>query len=146
MSTVQATTLSVPAIPPGKPLRIALWLAQAVVAALFCMSGVMKLTTPIPELSAMMPWTGQLPAGFVRFIGLVDLAGGIGILLPALTRIQPRLTVLAALGCVALQILAMSFHAYRGEFSVLPLNVMLLVLSAFILRGRATKAPIAPRR
>ena len=129
----------------GKPLRIGLWVAQVVVAIVFCMSGFMKLTTPIGELSAMMPWTGQVSAAFVRFIGLVDLAGGIGILLPALTRIQPRLTVLAALCCVVLQILAFAYHASRGETQVLPMNVLLLTLCAFVLWGRSKKAPIAPR-
>ncbi|WGD29651.1 DoxX family protein [Ancylobacter sp. WKF20] len=130
---------------PGKLLRASIWLAQLAVAGLFCMSGVMKISTPIPELSAMMPWTGQLPATFVRIIGLIDLAGGIGILLPALTRIKPQLTVAAALGCVVLQALAFCFHAMRGEFAVLPLNVVLFALSAFVLWGRLKAAPITPR-
>ncbi|HEY8383257.1 MAG TPA: DoxX family protein [Microvirga sp.] len=147
MSIAQTNTLPLSAAPDstGKPLRIALWVAQGVVAAMFFMSGSMKLATPIAELAAMMPWTGQVSPVFVRFIGLVDLAGGIGILLPALTRIQPRLTVLAALGCVVLQVLAFGFHAYRGEFAVLPMNVVLFALSAFVLWGRSKKAPILPR-
>jgi hypothetical protein len=92
-----------------------------------------------------MPWTGQYPEGFVRFMGLVDLAGGLGILLPALTRILPRLTVLAALGCVVLQVCALVFHLSRGEAMVTPLNVVLLALSLFVLWGRGKKAPILPR-
>lgn len=131
--------------PAGKLFVASLWLAQLIVAALFCMSGVMKISTPIPELAAMMPWTGQLPATFVRIIGLIDLAGGVGILLPALTRIKPQLTVAAALGCVVLQALAFGFHATRGEYDVLPLNVVLFALSAFVLWGRGKAAPIAPR-
>ena len=139
------------ALPPqallsaGRPLRIGLWLAQGIVAVAFIASVVMKLTTPINELSAMMPWAGQVSPAFVRFIGLVDIAGGIGILLPALTRIQPRLTVLAALGCVLLQVLAFGFHASRGEFAVLPVNLVLLALSAFVLWGRSKKVPVVPR-
>ena len=129
----------------GKPLRIGLWLAQGIVAVAFIASGVMKLTTPISELSAMMPWAGEVSVGLVRSIGLVDLAGGVGILLPALTRIQPRLTVLAALGCVLLQVLAFGFHASRGEFAVLPANLVLLALSAFVLWGRSKKVPVVPR-
>ncbi|WP_348524782.1 DoxX family protein [Mesorhizobium huakuii] len=66
-------------------------------------------------------------------------------LLPALIRIQPRLTVLAALGCVLLQIAATIFHLSRGEASALPLNIILLALSAFILWGRAKKDPIPSR-
>jgi hypothetical protein len=140
---MSATETTVPATSRG--LRFSLWSSQVVVSAAFCLAGYTKLTTPISELSAMMPWTGDVAPDFVRFIGLVDLAGGIGILLPALIGIQPRLTVLAALGCVVLQIIAFAFHASRGEFSVLPLNVVLLTLSAFVLWARTKKAPIAPR-
>lgn len=129
----------------GGPLRIGLWVAQVVLFALFVMSGVMKFMTPIPQLSAMMPWTGQLPEPFVRFIGLVDLAGGLGILLPALTRILPRLGILAAQGMIILQVLAICFHSSRGEFAVLPLNFVLLPLAIFVLWGRSRKIPIVAR-
>ena len=69
----------------------------------------------------------------------------IGLILPALTRILPRLTPLAALGVSIIQVLAMLFHVSRGEFMVLPLNVVLLALSLFVLWGRERKAPIGPR-
>lgn len=129
----------------GKPLRIALWAAQLILFVLFMMSGIMKSTTPVPQLSAMMPWTGQYSETFVRFIGLVDLAGGLGILLPAATRIFPRLGILAAQGIIVLQLLAIAFHSSRGEFMVLPLNFVLLPLAIFVLWGRTRKAPITPR-
>lgn len=145
MSNTRTIDLSQPALSAGKPLRIGIWLAQFVAAGLFCMSGIMKLTTPIPELSVMMPWTGELSPTFVRLIGLVDLAGGLGLILPSLTRILPPLTVIAALCCIVLQILAAGFHSFRGEFAVLPLNALLLGLAIFIFWGRAKQAPIAPR-
>lgn len=130
----------------GVALKIGLWLAQVFVSAMFCFSAYLKLGTPPAELVKMgMVWPSQVPPGFLMFIGLVDLAGGLGILLPALTRIQPRLTVLAALGCSVLQVLAIGFHALRGEFQVLPLNFILLSLSLFVLWGRGKRAPIAPR-
>lgn len=129
-----------------KAIRVSLWIAQALVFAAFCGAGFVKTMTPIPELAGMMPWTGQYSTAFVRFIGLVDLAGGLGILLPALTRIKPGLTVLAALGGSTLQVLAIAFHASRGEFAVLPLNFVLLPLCLFVLWGRGKRAPIAPRR
>lgn len=130
---------------PGRGLRIGLWAAQVLIAVVFTGAGFVKLSTPIAQLSATMPWTGQYPEGFVRFMGMVDLAGGLGILLPSLTRIVPRLTVLAALGCVALQVCALVFHLSRGEAMVTPLNVVLLALSLFVLWGRGKKAPILPR-
>lgn len=139
------TTLTAHTPSTGKPLRAGLWIAQILLAVLFCGAGLTKLTTPMPELNQMMPWTSSWPQGFVRFIALVDLAGGLGILLPALTRIQPRLTVLAALGCVILQVLAIALHVSRSEWMVLPLNAVLIALSAFVLWGRSKRAPIHPR-
>ena len=102
--------IAVPHPTASRPLRGGIWLAQFTLAALFLFSAFMKLTTPIPELAKMMPWTGEHSELFVRFIGFVDLAGGLGLLLPSLTRILPRLTVLAALGCAVLQVLAIIFH------------------------------------
>ncbi|WP_456619322.1 MULTISPECIES: DoxX family protein [unclassified Bradyrhizobium] len=131
---------------PGRALRIGLWIAQVLIFAAFASAGLVKLLTPIPQLAAMMPWAGQYSETFVRFIGLVDLAGGIGILLPALTRILPRLTVLAALGCSVLQVFALVFHISRGEAAVTPLNIVLLALALFVLWGRGRKAPIVSRQ
>jgi len=139
------STTTVMTVTPGRPLRVGLWIAQSLLFLVFGSSGLVKLLTPIPELAAMMPWTGQFPESFVRVIGLIDLAGGIGILLPALTRILPRLTVMAALGCAVLQVFALIFHLSRGEAVVTPLNFVLLALALFVLWGRGRKAPIAPR-
>jgi len=130
---------------PGKGIRITLWIAQFIVAAMFIMSGFMKLFTPIPELAKMVPWAADYSEAFVRFIGIVDLAGGVGILLPALTRIKPHLTVLAALGCAVLQTFAIVFHLSRGEAMVVPVNLVLLGLSLLVLWGRSRKAPILSR-
>nr|WP_315394562.1 DoxX family protein [uncultured Duganella sp.] len=137
------STSTLPA--PGKYLSAGLWAAQTLVALVFIASGLTKLLTPIAQLVAMMAWTGEYPLAFVRGIGLVDIAGGLGILLPSLTRILPRLTVLAALCSVVLQVLAIGFHASRGEFEALPLNFVLLPLCLFVLWGRAKRAPIGPR-
>lgn len=140
MLSATADTASV-----SKPMAIGIWVAQVLGAAAFVMAGVMKTTTPITELSAMIPWTGEYSVTFVRTIGLIDLAGGLGLLLPSLTRILPRLTVLAAALCVVLQIFAIVFHSLRGELFVLPMNAIYIGLAIFILWGRGWKAPIAPR-
>jgi DoxX-like family len=81
----------------------------------------------------------------VRFMGVVDMAGGLGMLLPAITRIKPQLTVWAALGCVVLQACAMVFHISRGEAMVTPMNLVFLALSAFVFWGRRSRAPILAR-
>lgn len=122
---------------PIRPrLNIGLWTAQVLLAALYGMVGFMKLTQPIPELTAMMGWPGLVPAAFVRFVGFAELAGAIGLILPMLTKIKRRLTILAALGFVVLQLAAMALHISRGEFSVLPVNIVLLALAAFVMLGR----------
>ncbi|MGJ4968075.1 MULTISPECIES: DoxX family protein [unclassified Bradyrhizobium] len=144
MSSTASTTDLSPLQPP-LALRIGLWVAQTLLFALFCFAGVTKVFTPIEELAQMMPWTGEYSVAFVRTIGLIDLAGGLGILLPSLTRIMPRVTVLAAIGCATLQVFAFAFHISRGEAAVTPLNILLLALSLFVLWGRNGKAPIAPR-
>ena len=130
--------------PQNRILTIALWVVQVLLAAFFIMSAFMKLTTPADQLAASMPWTAG-NGTLVVFTGLVDLAGGLGILLPAVTRILPRLTVLAALGLVVLQVLALAFHISRGEFAMAPMNLGLIALSAFVLWGRGKAAPISPR-
>lgn len=119
----------------GRVLKAALWLAQFVVFAAFCAFGAMKLTMPIDQLAPTMAWAAEFPPLAVRTIGLIDLAGGIGIFLPALLRIRPSLVVPAAAGCTALQICAMTFHIMRGESRVIGLNIVLLTLAVFILWG-----------
>ncbi len=116
--------------------NVLLWVSQAVICASLCIGGLMKLTMPVAKISQIFPWTGQVSRPFLRFIGVVDLAGGLGILLPELTNILPRLTVLAAIGCIVLQALAIGFHVRRGEASQTPFNFFLVALCGFVLWGR----------
>ena len=118
---------------------IGLWSAQGVVALLFIASGLTKLLLPMPDLTAMMRWPGDYPAAFVRSLAVLDLAGGLGMILPSLTGVRPRLTVIAALCCAVLQVLAIAFHVWRGEFSVLGLNLVLLPLCAVVAWGRGRR-------
>jgi hypothetical protein len=97
------------------------------------------------ELAANMVWPGDVPAALVRFIGVSELLGAIGLVLPSLTRIQPRLTPLAAAGLVLVMILAALFHASRGEWGALPIHAVFAALAGFVAWGRWKAAPIAPR-
>jgi hypothetical protein len=138
-------TIALSSAPAGRFLRGGLWVAQFALAGAYLAAAFIKLATPIAQLSAMMPWTGSFPEAFVRAIGAVDLAAGLGILLPSLTRIAPRLTVLAAWGASVLQVLAIGLHSSRGELAMLPINFVLLALSLLVLWGRSRRAPIASR-
>jgi DoxX-like family len=135
-------TTATQSTPPRKLLGAFLWLAQAALALVLISGAYMKLGMPLEQAIKEVPWVGELP-GLAKFTGLVDLLGGLGILLPALLRIQPRLSVLAAVGIIALQLLAMGFHLMRGEAMVLPFNVVLLALAVFVLWGRTRAVPFA---
>jgi hypothetical protein len=129
----------------GGPVGIGLWVVQALLALTFVGTGIWKIATPIPRLAAMIPWAGQVSPGLLYATAAFDILGGLGVLLPSATRIEPGLTVLAALGCVALQASAIVFHFSRGEAANTPFNFLLVALSLFVAWGRRSRAPIAPR-
>jgi uncharacterized membrane protein YphA (DoxX/SURF4 family) len=140
------TTASAHTAPqPRRALNVTLWVVQILLAIAFAMTGLMKLTQPVAALAAQMAWVGSVPAVLVRFIGLAELAGAAGLILPALTRIQPRLTAVAAIGLVVVMLLASLTHASRGEFGMIPVNLVLGALAAFVAWGRGKAAPITPR-
>ena len=124
-------------------MNILLWLVQILLACAFGMAGVMKSTQPVDVLAANgIAWAPQLPLALVRFIGISEFLGAVGLILPALTKIKPFLTPLAALGLLTIMILAMGFHVSRGEAGALPVNMVLGGLAAFVAWGRTSKVPI----
>ncbi|HVJ15356.1 MAG TPA: DoxX family protein [Polyangiaceae bacterium] len=125
----------------SKGLNIGLWVVQGLLALTFTGTGIWKLVTPIAELAAKMPWMGQVSPGFLYTTAVFDLLGGLGLVLPTLTRIKPGLTVLAAIGCAALQASAIVFHFSRGEAANTPFNFLLVALSLFVAWGRRSKRP-----
>ncbi|MCE7042465.1 DoxX family protein [Dyadobacter sp. CY312] len=126
-------------------LHIALWSAQVLLAASMVWGATMKLFTPIDELSNMWPWAAQVSPAFLNFTAIVDILGALGLILPALLRIQPTLTPIAAVGIVVLMISAAAFHIQRDEASQIGANVAFAFVAIFIAWGRFTKAPIAPK-
>jgi hypothetical protein len=126
--------------------NIGLWTAQVLLALAFGSAGVMKTFTPVAELGAMMNWVTVTPEWLVRFIGVVEFLGALGMILPAIARTLPWLTPLAALGFAIIQVLAIGTHGALGETaSTLPMNVLLLGLSLLVVWGRTRKAPITAR-
>jgi hypothetical protein len=129
----------------SKGLNIALWIAQVLLALSLAGGAIWKLTTSIPDLASKMPWMGQVSPSFLYMTATFDLLGGLGVILPSLTRVMPKVTVLAAIGCIALMVGAIVFHVSRGEADKTPFNFFLIALAAFVAWGRFAKAPIAPR-
>ncbi len=124
-------------------MQIALWVVQALLAIGFILAGIMKVTQPIETLQKNMAWTGDVPSGLVRFIGVVELLGAVGLILPGVTHILPVLTAAAAGGFALDMVLASGFHITRKEYSMIGANVILLLLALFILAGRVAWVPLS---
>lgn len=139
------TTSTPLAAAPSKALHVGLWVVQILLTVAFLASGFSKLATPASQLATMMAWTTSVPLGLVRFIGLMEVLGALGVLLPSLTRIRPSLTPLAAAGLVAVMVLAAVFHLLRGEIGNLLPALVLGALAGFVAWGRSRRAPISPK-
>lgn len=123
----------------SKAMNIILWIAQVFVAAGFIWVATIKLFEPIEKIAAMWPWTGEVPSLMVRLLGVVDLLGGLGLILPSLLRIKPGLTAFTAVAIIALMVCAGIFHIARGEAAVIWVNIFFAVIAAFIAWGRMKK-------
>jgi len=95
-------------------MNVILWVVQCLLAVAYLLAGVPKASLPIKALSKRVGWIGAVPAALVRFIGVAELLGAIGLILPMLTGILPWLTVAAAMGLAVLQVCATLFHISRG--------------------------------
>ncbi|MFK8101858.1 MAG: DoxX family protein [Saprospiraceae bacterium] len=126
----------------NKVMNIALWAVQVLLGAMFIMAGAMKTFQPVEALTEALPWVESTPLGLVRFIGVSELLGGIGLLLPSLLKIKPNLTVLAAIGLAVVMLLAALFHGSRGEFPGIGVNLVIMGMAAFVAWGRSKKVPI----
>lgn len=120
----------------SRKVNAALWTVQALLAALFLYAGVMKLVVPIAALEAQSGMSGE----FLRFIGLAEFLGAVGLILPGLSGIQTRLTPLAAAGLVVIMIGATALTAFAGIGpAIIPLVIGLLAL--LVTWGRTEVAP-----
>ena len=117
-----------------------LWVIQAVLALLFVFAGGMKLVLPLEQLAGPV----ALPGAFIRFIGVAELLGGIGLILPALLRIRPGLTPLAAAGLVIIMIGAVAITVSSGAVGAALISLVVGLLAAFVAYGRTRLVPIAP--
>lgn len=129
----------------SKALNVLLWISQGLIALTLIWAAYAKLLQPIEETAKMLPWALDNPK-LLTFTGIIDLLGGIGIIVPAALKIQPKLSVYAAYGTIALMITASIFHISRGESSLIGLNIFFLILAMFVVWGRTKKAPILPKQ
>lgn len=117
-------------------MNIALWIAQGLLAAMYLMAGILK-TLQTAKAKEQLPWAKNRSDAFVRFVGISELLGALGLILPLVTGIFPWLTVLAAVGLTLIQLLAVfTEHLPKKEYNVIPVNVVLLALAVFVIVGR----------
>lgn len=117
-------------------MNIVLWVVQVLLAGMYGMAGIMK-TFQTARAKEQMPWAKNRSDNFVRFVGTAELLGALGLFLPLLTGVLPWLTPLAAVGLTVIQLLAIfTEHLPKREYNVIPINIVLLALSIFVVAGR----------
>ena len=121
-------------------MNYALWIVQVLLALLFLFTGGMKLALPLDKLTGPV----ALPGWFTRFIGVAEVLGAIGLILPSLLRISPGLTPLAALGLVLVMIGAVAVTLIGGMIVPALLSLVVGLLAAFVAYGRWRLAPVPP--
>ena len=117
-------------------MNVAVWIVAVVLAAVFAMTGLMKSTQPKDKLAEKLPWVDDVSTGTLRLIGVAELLGALGLILPAWTGIAPILTPIAAVGLAVIMVLAVVTHARRKEPSAVVVNLVLLVAAVFVVWGR----------
>jgi uncharacterized membrane protein len=112
----------------------ALWIVQGLLAVMFLLAGIPKLVMSAQQMAA--PGPIQLPVSFIRFIGVCEILGAIGMILPGATGIKPGLTPLGAAGLVIIMIGATVVNLVDGPAAAAIITVVLGGLSAFVVYGR----------
>lgn len=125
-------------------MNILLWVLQILMGVYFLLVGVNHFIVP-PGLPEMMSWMYELSPTLHIFSGLAEILGGLGLILPAATKIQTRLTPLAGSGLVLVMIGAIVWHIQRGEFSNILMNIILAIFVGFIAYGRWRLSPLVDR-
>ena len=118
-------------------MNVTLWIIQALLAALFLFAGGTKLILPIEEMTKQMP----MPGLFLRFIGVCEVLGAIGLILPWLLQIRPGLTALAAAGLVIIMLGATVVTLISADFAMALFPFVVGILSAFVAYGRWRLTP-----
>ena len=119
-------------------MTYALWIVQGLLAALFLFAGGMKLVLPLDKLTGPFP----LPGWFIRFIGVCEVLGALGLVVPGLFRIRRGLTPLAAAGLVIIMIGATVITLIGGDLMAAVISLIVGLLAAFVAYGRWRLVPL----
>jgi|SRR5882724_776758 len=119
-------------------MNIVLWIIQVLLALLFLFAGVTKLILPIEEMTKQMP----MPGLFLRFLGVAEVLGALGLILPGLFRIKTWLTPLAAAGLMIIVIGATVITLMMGGGATAAIPLVTTLLCALVAYGRWRLAPL----
>ena len=108
-------------------MTIAYWIVAGLLALFFLYAGGIKVVQSREQLLPMMGWVDAVPMGFVRTIGVLEVLGAIGLILPPLTGVAPWLALASAIGLLVVQIGGVVVHLRRGEAKVIGLNIGLIL-------------------
>ena len=129
-------------------MNAALWTIQVLWGVLFNLTGFGRVLCYKPDVwnrtLHRVAWFSAVPQGLFVLIGVCEFLGGIGLILPAMTGVKPKLTRFAAFGLTLVMILAAVFHIVWGEYNFLSIDLVLGGVAAFIAYGRWFAMPIAP--
>jgi uncharacterized membrane protein YphA (DoxX/SURF4 family) len=122
----------------GAFMTYALWIVQALLALVFLFAGGMKLVLPLEKMAGPI----ELPGWLLRFIGVCEVLGALGLILPSVLRIRPGLTPLAALGLVIIMIGATALTLSAGVVGAAVISLIVGVLAVFVAYGRWRLVPL----
>jgi uncharacterized membrane protein YphA (DoxX/SURF4 family) len=124
-------------------INIVLWIIQALLGVAFLIAGFLKSTQPVGKLASTMPWVRDVRVVWPRFIGVCEVLGALGLILPGVTHIQTWLTVVAAGGLAMIMVDAAMFHRSRHEYAMIAANAVLFVLAVLIVYRRWVLVPLS---
>jgi len=122
-------------------MNVGLWNIQVLLALVFLIHGRLMLSPPA-SIQPGMAYVLAIPTRFRQSIGVAEILGAIGLVLPGLTGVLPLLTPLAVAGLVILMVSAAIFHARRKEAPNIAFNLILLAMAAFVAYGRFVLVPL----
>jgi uncharacterized membrane protein YphA (DoxX/SURF4 family) len=123
-------------------MNILLWIIQIVLALLFLIAGVPKLIMLDELMKNAPPEAIKLPYSFLRFVGVCEVLGALGLILPGLLRRWRGLTPLAAVGLLILMIGAVVVSIMGGGVSTAIVPFITALLCAFVAYGRLKLSPL----
>ncbi len=142
---MNASTEATPQVRSGKVMNYALWALQVLLALTFVVTGLMKVLKPVDELVVTQAWVAHFSPLMVKGIGVLELLGAIGLIVPSASRIMPKLTVFAALGLFIIMAGAAGTHVLIGEPDKMVGSTVLGVLCLVVAWGRSRGAVILPK-